>query len=106
MAEGAALDVGPGSPGPTHLGHDRRRDLSERAIGWALLAGGAPPAVVTAGIVFLLLRETVTFFSHVSILEFFTETRWTPQFETKHFGVLPLMAGSPLIAAAGRGAAG
>lgn len=98
-AEAAALNVGPGSPGPTRLGHDRTRDLKETAIGWALFACAALSAVVTAGIVFVLLRETVTFFTHVSVVEFFTETRWTPQFETKHFGVLPLMAGSLLIAA-------
>lgn len=97
--EVAALNVGPGSPGPTRLGHDRTRDLQETAIGWVLFMCAALSAVVTAGIVFVLLRETIGFFSHVSVIEFFTETRWTPQFETKHFGVLPLMAGSLLIAA-------
>lgn len=98
-AETAVLDVGPGSPGPTRLGHNRTRDLKETAIGWLLFACAALSTLVTAGIVFVLLRETITFFSHVSILEFFTETRWTPQFETKYFGVLPLMGGSLLIAA-------
>ena len=98
-AEATTLDAGPGSPGPARLGHDRTRDLKETAIGWALFACAALSTLVTAGIVFVLLRETITFFSHVSVIEFFTDTRWTPQFETKHFGVLPLMGGSLLIAA-------
>jgi phosphate transport system permease protein len=98
-AETAALHAGPGSPGPARLGHDRTRDLRETAIGWALFLCAALSTLVTAGIVFVLVRETITFFSQVSVVEFFTETRWTPQFQEKHFGVLPLMAGSLLIAA-------
>jgi phosphate transport system permease protein len=37
------------------------------------------------------------FFGRVSVVEFFTETRWTPQFEgNKHFGIMPLIAGTLL----------
>lgn len=46
----------------------------------------------------VLLTETVAFFSQVSPLEFFSETRWTPLFREKHFGVLPLLMGSLQIA--------
>jgi phosphate transport system permease protein len=91
-AETAALE-------PARLGHDRTRELKETAIGWLLFACAGLSTLVTAGIVFVLLRETITFFAEVSIVEFFTDTRWTPQFQEKHFGVLPLMAGSLLIAA-------
>jgi phosphate transport system permease protein len=98
-AEAGALDVGSGSPAPPRLGHDRTRDLKETTVGWLLFACAALSTLVTAGIVFVLLRETVTFFTQVSIVEFFTDTTWTPQFEEKHFGVLPLMTGSLLIAA-------
>ncbi|MSR35843.1 MAG: phosphate ABC transporter permease subunit PstC [Gemmatimonadetes bacterium] len=93
------MDAGPGQPGPARLGHDRTRDLKETAVGWLLFFCAALSTAVTAGIVFVLLRETVAFFSHVSIVEFYTDTRWTPQFEDKRFGVLPLMGGSLLIAA-------
>jgi phosphate transport system permease protein len=54
--------------------------------------------LVTVGIVVVLVKETVGFFQEVSIAEFLTETRWTPLFSEKHFGILPLMAGSLLVA--------
>ena len=98
-SEAAALDAGPGSTGPARLGHDRTRELKETAIGWLLFACAGVSTLVTAGIVFVLLRETLTFFAQVSPIEYLTGTEWTPQFQEKHFGVLPLMAGSVLIAA-------
>jgi len=55
--------------------------------------------LTTLGIVAVLLYESAAFFRQVSLVEFFTETRWTPLFTEKHFGVLPLLTGSVLIAA-------
>lgn len=59
----------------------------------------------TVGILFVLVTEAVVavgsntaFFQEVSVREFFTETRWTPQFTEQHFGVLPLLCGTFLIA--------
>jgi len=101
--ETAVMDAGPGSPGPARipprLSHDRKRDLKETAIGWLLFACAALSTLVTAGIVLVLLRETLTFFAQVSPLEYLTGTEWTPQFNEKNFGVLPLLTGSLLIAA-------
>ncbi len=54
-------------------------------------------ALVTVGIVLILLSETVAFFSQVSLWEYLTETRWTPLFQEKHFGILPLLTGSVLV---------
>jgi phosphate transport system permease protein len=53
---------------------------------------------VTLGIIVVLVRETLGFFAEVSVLEFLTGTVWTPLFENPSFGVLPLLAGSVLIA--------
>lgn len=53
----------------------------------------------TFGIIYELLKETVLFFQEVSIIEFFTDTRWTPLFASKRFGVLPLVNGTLLVAA-------
>jgi phosphate transport system permease protein len=39
----------------------------------------------------------VGFFQEVSIIEFFTETRWTPLFEPQYFGVLPLVWGTIMV---------
>lgn len=74
------------------------RDVSERVIGWALFACAAISTVITVGIVAVLVTETVLFFGKVSPLEFFTGTVWTPLFEDPGFGVLPLLAGSLLVA--------
>lgn len=52
--------------------------------------------LVTAGIVWVLLSESVSFFSEVSIVEFLTEKEWTPLFADKKFGILPLVAGTLL----------
>jgi phosphate transport system permease protein len=54
--------------------------------------------LVTVGVVVVLLRETLAFFAEVSIVDFLTDTRWEPMFQEQHFGVLPLLMGSMLIA--------
>ena len=72
--------------------------MGERVIGWALFACAAISTVITLGIVAVLLTQTIVFFGKVSPLEFFTGTVWTPLFEDPSFGVLPLLAGSFLVA--------
>jgi len=84
---------------PSRLKRDRVRDRKEAVVRWILFACAALSALVTLGIVVVLLRETVGFFQEVSVVEFLTETRWTPLFREKHFGILPLAAGSIQIAA-------
>jgi phosphate transport system permease protein len=54
---------------------------------------------ITAGIIGVLLFETLAFLREVSIVEFLTGTEWTPLFSEKHFGVLPLVAGTALVSA-------
>jgi phosphate transport system permease protein len=49
---------------------------------------------ITAGIVAVLVFETYGFFKEVSIIDFLTDTQWTPLFVDKHFGILPLFAGT------------
>jgi phosphate transport system permease protein len=81
------------------LSADRARGFVERVIGSVLFAAGAVSVLTTAGIVIVLIWESVAFFRRVSIGEFLTGTTWTPLFEPQHFGVLPLVAGSILVAA-------
>ncbi|MDI3531229.1 MAG: phosphate transport system permease protein [Candidatus Atribacteria bacterium] len=50
----------------------------------------------TLGIVFVLVFEAIGFFQEVSILEFLTDTLWTPLSYDKHFGILPLLCGTLL----------
>jgi phosphate transport system permease protein len=76
----------------------RGRRLRERAIRSVLFACGAVSILTTAGIVIVLVYESIGFFQQVSAWEFLTGTRWTPLFQPQRFGVLPLLAGSFLVA--------
>jgi phosphate transport system permease protein len=51
----------------------------------------------TIAILSVLLLEAVDFFQHVSIIEFFTGTKWTPLFNPQNFGILPLVWGTILV---------
>ncbi len=73
--------------------------LVDNVIKRILLLFAAISVITTIAIVFSLLGETVSFFKEVSIVEFFTDTRWTPLLEPKHFGILPLICGTLLITA-------
>ncbi len=53
--------------------------------------------LTTIGIVYTLLAETINFFGIISIVEFFTSTKWAPLIEPKAFGVLPLLTGTLMI---------
>jgi len=90
-----------GSPEEASLQPDRRRTrqiIKERVIAGLLLAAGLVSVITTVGIVLSLFTETAHFFSVVSIREFLTHKLWTPTFEPAHYGILPLLAGTFLIA--------
>jgi|TARA_B110000495_G_scaffold201581_1_gene219384 phosphate transport system permease protein len=52
--------------------------------------------LTTISILWVLLSESFSFFKEVSLIEFFTDTQWTPLFANKHFGILPLISGTLL----------
>ncbi|MEJ2538885.1 MAG: phosphate ABC transporter permease subunit PstC [Gemmatimonadota bacterium] len=91
----------PPDPPPPQARPDfrRRRHPGERLIAAFLFLCATLSAAATLGIVVILTVESVIFFSRVSVVEFFTDTRWSPLFQDPHFGVLPLAAGSFLVAA-------
>jgi phosphate transport system permease protein len=70
----------------------RRR--AERVIESALFLCAAGSVLVTAGIIAVLVVETVAFFREVPVTEFLFGTVWTPAFLHKEFGVLPLVTGT------------
>jgi len=77
----------------------------ERLIRGALFMCAFTSVLITVAIIFTLVTEAVVglgtrtaFFQDVSVWEFFTETRWTPQYAEKHFGLLPLLCGTFLVA--------
>jgi phosphate transport system permease protein len=59
-----------------------------------LLASGLVAVFVTVAIVYVLISESLPFFQHVSLVDFFTDTMWTPMFDQPRFGILPLLAGT------------
>lgn len=73
------------------------RRWREEVIRLVLLACGLLSVLVTFGIVFVLLSESLGFFTHVSPLSFLGGVKWAPLFEPRHFGVLPLVCGSLLV---------
>ncbi len=85
--------------GPAALASRRNRDFKERLIGAVLFVCAAVSTLVTVGIVGVLLGESLLFFREVSVVDFLTDTRWTPLFQDPHFGILPLASGSFLVAA-------
>jgi phosphate transport system permease protein len=84
--------------GGSTLTLSRARRWKERGIRGLLFACGGVSIATTAGIVIVLVWESSGFFAKVSPWEFLTGTQWTPLFKPQHFGVLPLVAGSMLVA--------
>ena len=98
------VTAAPQGPGEGHrpdmdLSGSSRRNRTERLIAAALFTCAAASTLVTVGVVAVLLRETLGFFNEVPVRAFLTDTRWEPMFLEKHFGVLPLLAGSFMVAA-------
>lgn len=80
------------------LGAVSSRTARERIVGAVVTAAGGVSILTTIGIVVVLVWESIGFFRRVSPVEFLTGTEWTPLFQPQHFGVLPLLAGSVLVA--------
>lgn len=72
----------------------RYRKTRDRVVEALLLAAGLVAVFTTLAIVAILLYESSTFFEHVSIREFLTDTMWTPLFADARYGILPLVAGT------------
>jgi phosphate transport system permease protein len=70
------------------------RHLGERLIEAALFVVSLSAVAVTIAIVGILVYESSFFFDTVSFKDFLTDTQWTVMFADKHFGVLPLLAGT------------
>ena len=76
----------------------RRRRLVGRMVGLVLFAAAGFSVFVTLGIVYVLISESLVFFGHVPILDFLTDTQWTPLFANPRYGILPLLSGTLVVA--------
>ncbi|MEO6023279.1 MAG: phosphate ABC transporter permease subunit PstC [Burkholderiales bacterium] len=68
--------------------------LKERAIEFLLLLAALSSVAITAAIVFILVKESWTFFQNVPLWSFLTDTEWTPLFDKPRYGIMPLISGT------------
>ncbi len=75
-----------------------RRHLEQRLVIWVLRLTAVISILTTVGILVSLLRDTISFFFEIPIWDFLFGTEWTALFVPQKFGVLPLVAGTFMVA--------
>ncbi|HEV3010696.1 MAG TPA: phosphate ABC transporter permease subunit PstC [Burkholderiales bacterium] len=76
------------------LARRRARVIREKLIELVLFLAALVSVFTTVGIVYILVKESVVFFEQVSIVDFLTDTQWTPLFDEAHFGIMVLLSGT------------
>ncbi|MFT4579567.1 MAG: phosphate transport system permease protein [Nitrospinales bacterium] len=77
----------------------RAKHWREESIKAGLFLCATVSVLTTFAIVWILIREAGAFFQDVSVSDFLFGSQWTPLFEPRSFGVLPLVCGTFLIVA-------
>lgn len=72
--------------------------IKEKIFEFFLFLAALSSVLVTFGIVWILVKESLPFFKEVPLLRFLTELEWYPLFAEPKFGILPLLAGTFLVA--------
>jgi phosphate transport system permease protein len=88
--------IAAGYPKRTTLRRNAIRDLREGAIKGILLLAATVSVLTTLGIILALAADTIRFFERVSIVDFLTQTQWTPLFSIQRFGIWPLITATAL----------
>ncbi len=70
------------------------RKRKDKLIEAVLLAAACVSVFTTLGIVYILVKESLVFFSNVPLWTFLTDRQWTPLFDDAHFGILVLLSGT------------
>jgi phosphate transport system permease protein len=70
------------------------RKRKDKAIEIVLLLAACVSVFTTLAIVYILVRESLTFFSNVPLWTFLTDKQWTPLFDDAHFGIIVLLSGT------------
>ena len=84
----------PATPMDFRLSYKASRHIKERVIESLLFLAALVSVLTTLGIVYVLVKESVVFFTKVSIWDFLTDTQWTPLFDDAHFGIMVLLSGT------------
>jgi phosphate transport system permease protein len=69
----------------------------ERLYGQLLAACAVLTIAVTVGIILSLSGQALTFFGHVSPIDFLTGQNWSPLSNTPSYGVIPLISGTLIV---------
>ncbi|NEP15675.1 MAG: phosphate ABC transporter permease subunit PstC [Leptolyngbya sp. SIO4C1] len=93
MTAEAPIDIAPGAWSPNR---DRAK-LVQNIVKFICGAFAAISIATTLGIVATLIFETIAFFQEISIWSFLTDTRWTPLFSSKQFGIMVLISATVMI---------
>ncbi len=72
----------------------KARKRREFGIELILLAAASVSVLTTVGIVYILLRESLSFFAEVPLTDFLFDSEWTPLFADAHFGISVLLSGT------------
>ncbi|MBK8071037.1 MAG: phosphate ABC transporter permease subunit PstC [Ramlibacter sp.] len=70
------------------------RKRKDKLIETVLLLAACVSVFTTLAIVYILLRESLVFFSNVPLWTFLTDSQWTPLFDDAHFGIAVLLSGT------------
>jgi len=70
------------------------RKRKDKLIETVLLMAACVSVFTTLAIVYILVRESIAFFSHVPLWTFLTDRQWTPLFDDAHFGIIVLLSGT------------
>ena len=70
------------------------RKRKDRLIEFVLFMAACVSVFTTLAIVYILLKESLFFFSNVPLWTFLTDTQWTPLFDDAHFGIVVLLSGT------------
>jgi phosphate transport system permease protein len=82
---------------PRRLEASRKR-WGEYGIMGVLALCALVSILTTIGIIVALLQPAIDFFRSVNPIDFITGTQWSPLFSPAHFGVLPLVVGTFVVA--------
>lgn len=72
-------------------------DYAEKVIEKFLFFSAITAVIILFLICIFLFRDAFSFFNHVSVIEFVTDTSWYPTSDPHHFGLLPLLLGSIIV---------
>ena len=78
-------------------GHRIITKIEARVVNLFIVICAFITLVVTFAIIWNLVQQSIGFFTQVSIIEFFTEKRWSPILIPKSFGIAPLVVGTFLV---------